>query len=125
MRPKGTAQQLEDRRRRELVLLEQGLGVQQVADRIDGPLACGFNTALWNCPRAAQLIRKRFGASYHVDHRSRCASSASCRRSPNASLPNICSDCAINRSCHEASSTEPRSSSDRKGDTLAKHRPVH
>jgi transposase len=117
MRPKGTPQQLEDRRRRALVLLEQGFGVQEVADRvgvsrisvsawkkaaaldpngvaakpkapppsklsdaqfdqlrqwlIDGPLACGFDTDLWTCPRVAQLIRDRLGVSYHVDHLSR------------------------------------------------------
>lgn len=117
MRPKGTALQLEARRRRAVALLDQGLGVQQVADRLgvsrisisawkkaaaldphgvaakpkapppsklsdaqfdqlrqwlmDGPLACGFDTDLWTCPRVAQLIHQRFGVSYHVDHLSR------------------------------------------------------
>jgi transposase len=36
-----------------------------------GPVACGFSTDLWTCPRIAQVIRERFGVSYHVDHLSR------------------------------------------------------
>lgn len=118
MRPIGTASQLEARRRRAVAMLEQGLGVQQVADHfgvsrvavglwkkaaatagpqglaarptpppprklsprqieqlrrwlIDGPLACGFDTDLWTCPRVAKLIDDRLGVTYHVDHLSR------------------------------------------------------
>ena len=33
-----------------------------------GAEAAGFDTDLWTCPRVAKLIRKRFGARYHVDH---------------------------------------------------------
>lgn len=33
-----------------------------------GPLAAGFRTDLWTCGRVAQLVRKRFGVSYHPDH---------------------------------------------------------
>jgi len=35
---------------------------------LEGPLACGFATDLWTCPRVAQLIRREFGVRYHVDH---------------------------------------------------------
>lgn len=33
-----------------------------------GPLAAGFETDLWTCPRVAQLIEDEFGVTYHVDH---------------------------------------------------------
>jgi len=33
-----------------------------------GPEAFGFRTALWTCQRIAELIRDRFGATYHPDH---------------------------------------------------------
>ena len=33
-----------------------------------GPLAAGFKTDLWTCPRVAQLVRKQFGVKYHPDH---------------------------------------------------------
>ena len=33
-----------------------------------GPLAAGFDTDLWTCPRVAQLIEDTFGVTYHVDH---------------------------------------------------------
>lgn len=33
-----------------------------------GPLAAGFDTDLWTCPRVAELIKQRFGVEYHVDH---------------------------------------------------------
>lgn len=118
MRPKGTAQELEARRRRAVAMLDDGLGVCAVAERlgvsrvsvgkwkkaaatsggagvaarpkapppckltpaqfeqlrgwlIAGPVACGFPTDLWTCPRVAQVILERFGVSYHVDHLSR------------------------------------------------------
>jgi len=35
---------------------------------LKGAKAAGFPTDLWTCPRIAQLVRKRFGVSYHVDH---------------------------------------------------------
>lgn len=33
-----------------------------------GPIAAGFDTELWTCARVAELVRKRFGVSYHPDH---------------------------------------------------------
>lgn len=30
--------------------------------------AAGFPTDLWTCPRVAQVIERRFGVAYHVDH---------------------------------------------------------
>jgi hypothetical protein len=30
--------------------------------------ANGFESDLWTCPRVAQLIARRFGIGYHVDH---------------------------------------------------------
>lgn len=35
---------------------------------LKGADAAGFPTDLWTCPRVAQLIRRRFGVDYHVDH---------------------------------------------------------
>lgn len=35
---------------------------------LKGPLASGFDTDLWTCPRVAALIRQRFDVEYHVDH---------------------------------------------------------
>jgi transposase len=35
---------------------------------LKGPLAAGFGTDLWTCPRVAQVIEERFGVQYHVDH---------------------------------------------------------
>ena len=35
---------------------------------VKGPLAAGFRTDLWTCTRVAQVVRKRFGVSYHRDH---------------------------------------------------------
>ena len=115
MRPHGTPNELEQRRRRALVLLEQGLPPVTVAQRLGvdrrsvrrwkaavrrqgpgalaarratgrppklsarhrhrleqsllaGAQAAGFDNDLWTCPRVAQLIRRRFGIGYHVDH---------------------------------------------------------
>jgi transposase len=34
---------------------------------LKGAAALGFATDLWTCPRIAQLIEQRYGASYHVD----------------------------------------------------------
>lgn len=47
-----------DRRARQL--LEKAL--------FQGAKVAGFETDLWTCPRVAELIRKRFGVNYHVDH---------------------------------------------------------
>jgi len=33
-----------------------------------GALAQGFDTDLWDCKRVAEVIRRRFDVSYHVDH---------------------------------------------------------
>lgn len=35
---------------------------------LKGPLAAGFHTDLWTCPRVTELIKQRFGIDYHVDH---------------------------------------------------------
>lgn len=35
---------------------------------LKGAAAAGFPTDLWTCPRVAQVIRRRFGVDYHVDH---------------------------------------------------------
>ena len=115
MRPQGTPNELEQRRRRGWALLEQGLPPVIVAQRLGvdrrsvrrwkaavrrqgpgalaacrasgrppklsaphrrrleqallaGAQAAGFDSDLWTCPRVAQLIRRRFGVGYHVDH---------------------------------------------------------
>jgi transposase len=36
-----------------------------------GAQALGFPSALWTCPRVAELIHRSFGVRYHVDHVSR------------------------------------------------------
>lgn len=33
-----------------------------------GAQAAGFDTDLWTCPRVAELVHRRFGVDYHVDH---------------------------------------------------------
>jgi transposase len=33
-----------------------------------GPLACGFVSGIWTGPRIGELIRRRFGISYHNHH---------------------------------------------------------
>ena len=35
---------------------------------LKGAQMAGFPTDLWTCPRVAQVIRDRFGVTYHVDH---------------------------------------------------------
>ena len=35
---------------------------------LKGPVASGFDTDLWTCPRVTELIKRRFGIDYHVDH---------------------------------------------------------
>ena len=45
---------------------------QQLADcLVAGPLAYGYATELWTCPRIAEVIRKRFKVRYHAAHVSR------------------------------------------------------
>ena len=43
---------------------------QRVLERalLRGPEAAGFPTPLWTCPRVTELIKRRFGIDYHVDH---------------------------------------------------------
>ena len=38
---------------------------------LKGAKAAGFDTDLWTCPRIAQVMARRFGVRYHVDHLSR------------------------------------------------------
>lgn len=33
-----------------------------------GPLASGFHTDQWTCPRVADVIERQFGVIYHADH---------------------------------------------------------
>lgn len=35
---------------------------------VRGAAASGFESDLWTCPRVAQVITRRFGIAYHVDH---------------------------------------------------------
>lgn len=35
---------------------------------IQGPRRHGFDTDLWDCPRIADLIERKFGIRFHVDH---------------------------------------------------------
>lgn len=35
---------------------------------LKGAGQCGYPTELWTCPRIAQLIDRKFGIHYHVDH---------------------------------------------------------
>lgn len=115
MRPHGTAEQLEYRRRQAVMQVQQGRSPQQVAQclgvhpssvsrwvdafghkgpaglasqptpgrpcKLTGPQrrglvqrllagapAQGYPTDLWTCPRIADLIQRRYGVHYHVDH---------------------------------------------------------
>ena len=115
VRPLGSPEELERRRRRAIELLRQGngpgvvgrmLGVNRrsvrrwqalfrrkgsaaltarpasgrpprLAERqkrklertlLRGAQAAGYETDLWTCPRVAEVIDRRFGIRYHVDH---------------------------------------------------------
>ncbi len=115
MRPQGTAQQLERRRRQALRLLKAGKSLSAVARALSasvssvfrwahayrakgsrglqpqptpgrpselssaqrerlkrillrGPLAAGYPTDLWTLTRVAEVIRRRFGVTYHPCH---------------------------------------------------------
>lgn len=35
---------------------------------LKGAKAAGYATDLWTCPRVANVIKRRFGVVYHVDH---------------------------------------------------------
>lgn len=39
-----------------------------VGHLLEGPLASGYATELWTCPRIAELIRRRFKVRYHASH---------------------------------------------------------
>lgn len=52
----GRPTKLDERRRRRLEEL-----------LLKGPLAAGFATDLWTCPRVAELIERNFEVAYHVD----------------------------------------------------------
>lgn len=42
---------------------------QELAEALtEGPIAHGFPTELWTCPRVAYLIEEVFGIRYHRDH---------------------------------------------------------
>ena len=34
----------------------------------NGPLAAGYRTEQWTCPRVADVIQQNFGVTYHADH---------------------------------------------------------
>jgi transposase len=115
MRPKGSAAELEVRRRLAANLLQEGQGIREVARLVRaspssvkrwrdvlrkrgrpglkakphpgrrprlskrqqrqlvgllrrGPLAAGYPTDRWTCPRVADVIAQRFGVRYHPDH---------------------------------------------------------
>ena len=115
MRPHGSPEQLERRRRKAVALLEEGHSPKAVARRVaatvdsvnrwrrqyerggeaalaakhgagapskltakqkrgliqrlrKGARAEGFATDMWTAPRVQQLIERRYGVHYHVDH---------------------------------------------------------
>lgn len=56
-RPPGRACRLTPRQRRDLA-----------RRLVRGAMSEGFSSALWTCPRIAQVIQRRYGVKYHVDH---------------------------------------------------------
>jgi transposase len=115
MRPKGTAGELEVRRRIAARLLLQGSGIREVSRLVGasassvkrwkdalaesglvalqpkpslgreaylsemdrkrlleilqrGPVAAGYDSEQWTCPRVCEVIEHYFGVQYHVDH---------------------------------------------------------
>src|SRR4030042_335840 len=66
MRPKGSAAELEARRRRAVSLLRKGLGIREVARQ--GAPASGSAGQLWTLPRVAEVIQRHFGIHYHPAH---------------------------------------------------------
>jgi len=55
-KPPGGMPRLSENQQDELVALIEA-----------GPLACGFESGIWTGPRIGELLRRRFGVSYH-DH---------------------------------------------------------
>jgi transposase len=53
----GTPSKLDDAQKARLVEI-----------MVAGPLASGYHTDLWTCPRVADIVQKTFGVSYHPDH---------------------------------------------------------
>ena len=53
----GRPPRLSDKQRKKLVLMLKR-----------GPVAAGYETNLWTCPRVAELIRRHFGVTYHPAH---------------------------------------------------------
>jgi transposase len=42
---------------------------QQLVELLErGPLAAGYRTEQWTCPRVAHVIQDHFGVTYHADH---------------------------------------------------------
>ena len=41
---------------------------QLLAVLVRGALRAGFSTELWTCNRVAEVVRKKFGVTYHPDH---------------------------------------------------------
>lgn len=115
MRPKGTAEELEARRRRAAKYFQERRPIAEIARFVGahrctvkrwkrawreggeaalaakpnlgrrpklsrdqkqelvgilkrGPMASGYRTDLWTCPRVAEVVRKKFRVSYHPDH---------------------------------------------------------
>jgi putative transposase len=56
-KPPGGLPKLSENQQDELVALIEA-----------GPLACGFESGIWTGPRIGELIRQRFGISYHNHH---------------------------------------------------------
>ena len=48
--------------------LDDGQRVRLERILLAGPLAAGYSTELWTCPRIAEVIRRHFRVRYHVDH---------------------------------------------------------
>lgn len=115
MRPHGTQEQLERRRRQAMQLLDAGMSLAAIAKQlkcypsavcqwrdlyrrkgaaglapkpipgrphrlsrrhretlgrllVKGAFCCGYSTDLWTTRRVTEVIRKRFGISYHPNH---------------------------------------------------------
>jgi len=78
MRTKGSAAELEQRRRIAARLLEQGMKPIRVAEalgvspaavtRWKGPRHHGYPTELWTLQRVAEVIAVHFGVQYHRGH---------------------------------------------------------
>lgn len=43
--------------------------LERLSEIIDsGPIAYGFSSGVWNCPRVGYVIQEEFGKPYHKDH---------------------------------------------------------